>query len=105
MVGNAALLRGHGAQVVRSHHERWDGGGYPDGLIGNEIPLPARIFSLADTLDAITSDRPYRKAASWSEAVDEIVEQAGTQFDPGIVSAFREREEALRRIYYEVSTN
>jgi len=105
MVGKAALLRGHGAQVVRSHHERWDGGGYPDGLIGNEIPLPARIFSLADTLDAITSDRPYRKAASWSEAVDEIVEQAGTQFDPGIVSAFREREEALRRIYYEVSTN
>jgi response regulator RpfG family c-di-GMP phosphodiesterase len=105
MVGNAALLRGHGAQVVRSHHERWDGGGYPDGLIGNEIPLPARIFSLADTLDAITSDRPYRKATSWSDAVAEIVEQAGTQFDPGIVSAFQEREEALRRIYYEVSTN
>jgi response regulator RpfG family c-di-GMP phosphodiesterase len=105
MVGNAALLRGHGAQVVRSHHERWDGSGYPDGLIGNEIPLPARIFSLADTLDAITSDRPYRKATSWSDAVAEIVEQAGTQFDPGIVSAFQEREEALRRIYYEVSTN
>jgi response regulator RpfG family c-di-GMP phosphodiesterase len=105
MVGNAALLRGHGAQVVRSHHERWDGSGYPDGLTGSEIPLPARIFSLADTLDAITSDRPYRKAAGWSEAVDEIVGHAGTQFDPGIVTAFREREEALRRIYYEVSKN
>lgn len=105
MVGNAALLRGHGAEIVRSHHERWDGSGYPDGLVGNEIPLPARIFSIADTLDAITSDRPYRKAASWSEAVDEIIEQAGAQFDPGIVTTFRDREEALRRIYYEVNTN
>jgi len=105
MVGNAALLRGHGAQIVRSHHERWNGSGYPDGLMGDEIPLSARIFSVADTLDAITSDRPYRKAAPWSAAVDEIVAQAGTQFDPGIVTAFRDREEALRRIYYEVSTN
>jgi response regulator RpfG family c-di-GMP phosphodiesterase len=105
MVGNAALLRGLGAQVVRSHHERWDGGGYPDGLIRDEIPLPARIFSVADALDAITSDRPYRAARSWPKAVEEIIEKAGSQFDPDIVDAFRDREEALRRIYYEVSTN
>ncbi len=105
MVGDAALLRGHGAQIVRSHHERWDGSGYPDGLVGDEIPLPARIFSVADTLDAITSDRPDRKARSWPEAADEIVAQAGAKFDPEVVSAFREHEETLRRVYYEVSTN
>lgn len=105
MVGSAALLRGHGAQVVRSHHERWDGRGYPDGLTGEEIPLPARIFSLADALDAITSDRPYRAARGWPAAVDEIFEQAGRQFDPDVVDIFRDREDALRRIYYEVSTN
>jgi ribonuclease P protein subunit RPR2 len=105
MVGNAALLRGHGAQVVRSHHERWDGTGYPDRLAGDEIPLPARIFSVADALDAITSNRPYRAARSWPSAVEEIVRESGTQFDPDVVAAFLDREEALRRIYYEVSTN
>jgi response regulator RpfG family c-di-GMP phosphodiesterase len=105
MVGSAALLRGYGAQVVRSHHERWDGRGYPDGLIGEEIPLSARVFSLADALDAMTSNRPYRAARSWPTAVEEIVSQAGRQFDPAVVDAFREREEMLRRIYYEVSTN
>ena len=105
LVSGSSLLRGHGAQVVRHHHERWDGAGYPDGLIGDEIPLPARIFSVADTLDAITSDRPYRPARSWTKAVDEIVSEAGRQFDPAIVDAFRDREEMLRRIYYEVSTN
>jgi response regulator RpfG family c-di-GMP phosphodiesterase len=105
MVGSAALLRGYGAQVVRSHHERWDGGGYPDGLLGEEIPLSARVFSVADALDAMTSNRPYRAARSWPTAVEEIVSQAGKQFDPSVVDAFREREEMLRRIYYEVSTN
>ena len=101
MVGNAALLRGHGADVVRSHHERWDGRGYPEGRGGEEIPLSARIFTVADALDAITSDRPYRPARGWSDAVGEIVAQAGGQFDPDVVSVFLEREEALRRIYDE----
>jgi response regulator RpfG family c-di-GMP phosphodiesterase len=105
MVGQAALLRGQGARVVRSHHERWDGSGYPDNLAGEEIPLGARIFSVADALDAITSDRPYRPAAGWDDAVGEIVERAGSQFDPLIVDVFRDREEALRRIYYEFNTN
>jgi response regulator RpfG family c-di-GMP phosphodiesterase len=101
IVGNAALLRGRGAEVVRSHHERWDGLGYPDGLSGTDVPLAARIFSVADALDAITSDRPYRSARSWSIAVDEIEAQAGAQFDPEVVNAFLSREEALRRIYEE----
>jgi response regulator RpfG family c-di-GMP phosphodiesterase len=105
MVGGAALIRGHGTQVVRSHHERWDGRGYPDGLGGEEIPLAARIFSVADALDAITSDRPYRAAGSWPNAVQEILRCAGSQFDPAVVDAFRAREDVLRRIYYEVSAN
>jgi response regulator RpfG family c-di-GMP phosphodiesterase len=101
MVGKAALLRGHGVDVVRSHHERWDGRGYPDRLAGEQIPMPARIFAVADALDAITSDRPYRSARGWADAVDEIVGQAGTQFDPNVVDVLLQREEGLRRIYDE----
>ena len=105
MVGDAALLRGQGARVVRSHHERWDGRGYPDRLAGDEIPLGARVFAVADTLDAMTSDRPYRAARPWNDAVTEIVNQAGWQFDPGVVEAFQDREEVLRRVYYEFNSN
>ena len=105
MVGDAVLLRGQGARVVRSHHERWDGRGYPDGLGGENIPLGARVFSVADTLDAMTSDRPYRRAGTWEDAMTEIVGQAGAQFDPRVVDAFQGREEALRRVYYEFNTN
>ena len=99
MIGDAALLRGEGARVVRSHHERWDGGGYPDGLRGLEIPLGARIFSVADSLDAMTSDRPYRKARRWRDAVAEIAAQAGKQFDPEVVTAFQDSERGLRSVY------
>jgi response regulator RpfG family c-di-GMP phosphodiesterase len=105
MVGEAALLRGHGARVVRSHHERWDGHGYPDRLAGEEIPLSARIFSIADALDAITSHRPYRPARTWDEATAEIAMGAGTQFDPEVVDVFRDREEVLRRIFSEFNVN
>jgi response regulator RpfG family c-di-GMP phosphodiesterase len=105
MVGDAALLRGSGASVVRSHHERWDGSGYPDRIGGEGIPIGARIFSVADALDAMTSERPYRPARPWQDAVAEIVQQAGSQFDPGVIRAFREREEALRRVYDEFNTN
>ncbi len=73
---------------VLFHHERWDGGGYPHGLGGTEIPLGARIFAVADAFDAMTSDRPYRAARSRSVAREEIVRCAGGQFDPQIVEAF-----------------
>jgi ribonuclease P protein subunit RPR2 len=98
MLGGVAFLQGQGLLVVRSHHERWDGGGYPDGIAGDEIPLAARIFAVADTLDAMTSDRPYRARGPWESAHDEILAQAARQFDPVVVEAFREREGALRDI-------
>jgi ribonuclease P protein subunit RPR2 len=101
MLGKVALLRGEGLRIVRSHHERWDGRGYPDRLTGDEIPLGARIFAVADTLDAMTSDRPYRDAGGWDAAVREIVALSGRQFDPQIVEVFRNREAMLRRSYYE----
>ena len=73
--------------VVLYHHERWDGGGYPEGLKGKEIPLWARIFSVVDSLDAMTADRPYRPGRSYSDALEEIKRSAGTQFDPKVVAA------------------
>ena len=69
--------------VVSAHHEKHDGTGYPDGLKGREIPLGARIMSIADAYDSITSERPYRKASSHRRAVKEIISCSGTQFDPG----------------------
>ncbi|HWV84818.1 MAG TPA: diguanylate cyclase [Capillimicrobium sp.] len=76
------------APIVRASHERWDGGGYPDGLAGEEIPLGARIVSLCDAWDAMTTDRPYRPARSAEEALEEIERCTGTQFDPSVVRAF-----------------
>src|SRR5207253_9092341 len=102
ILSRVALLHGEGLNVVRNHHERWDGSGYPDGLAGDAIPLGARIFALADTLDAMTSDRPYRSARSWDTAIAEIDAQTGRQFDPQVVEAFRAREPALRRIHREL---
>jgi ribonuclease P protein subunit RPR2 len=73
------------AQLVRAHHERWDGSGYPDGLAGEDIPLAARIFAVADTLDALTTDRPYRDGVPIDDARAVITEGSGTQFDPRVV--------------------
>lgn len=73
---------------IRSHHERWDGRGYPDGLAGENIPLIARIMAIADTYDAMTSDRPYRKGMPVEVAIEAIVNGAGTQFDPELIPAF-----------------
>jgi response regulator RpfG family c-di-GMP phosphodiesterase len=101
MLGGVAFLQGEGVRVVRSHHERWDGSGYPDGRVRDETPLAARIFAVADTLDAITSDRPYRAAGSWPNAHDEILSQNGKQFDPDVVDAFRACEPALRNVRRE----
>ena len=74
--------------VVRHHHERWDGDGYPDRLGGDEIPLAARVFAVADTLDALTTDRPYRPASSFEHARAEIRAGSASQFDPDVVEAF-----------------
>jgi response regulator RpfG family c-di-GMP phosphodiesterase len=98
MLAGVASFRGDCLSVVRSHHERWDGRGYPDGLGGDEIPTGARIFAVADALDAITSDRPYRAAQPWENAAKEIARERGGQFDPDVVDAFREREPELRAV-------
>ena len=71
--------------IVRSHHERWDGGGYPDGLAGEEIPLEARIVSCCDSWNAMRTDRAYRKALAPEVALEELSANAGRQFDPHIV--------------------
>ena len=73
---------------VRHHHERWDGKGYPDGIRGEDIPQIARLLAVADTFDAMTSDRPYRKGLSWEIALEEIGRNAGTQFEPRLAEAF-----------------
>ena len=99
LLADVEILHGSGIKVVRSHHERWDGGGYPDGLAGRAIPLGARVFAVADTLDAITSNRPYRPTGTWKDAVVEIERNAGTQFDPAIVEAFAGCEPSLREIH------
>jgi cyclic di-GMP phosphodiesterase len=80
---------GEAVEVILNHHERWDGEGYMKGLKGAEIPLGARIFSVVDAFDAMTSDRPYREALSLDRAIGEIVGASGRQFDPEVVEAFQ----------------
>jgi ribonuclease P protein subunit RPR2 len=94
MLSNVPFLD-RALDVVRHHHERWDGGGYPDGLRGEEIPLWARIFSVVDALDAMTAERPYRAARSYDEALQEIRRNSGTQFDPAIVAALERIDPAV----------
>jgi putative nucleotidyltransferase with HDIG domain len=91
------------AEIIYAHQETFDGRGYPRGLSGEQIPLGARIFAIADTLDAITSDRPYRKGRSFAEARAEIARYSGTQFDPRIVEVFLAMpEEVWCRLRQEV---
>ena len=103
MLSGVAFLKGEGLKIVRSHHERWDGRGYPDSLSGNEIPLGARIFAVADALDAMTSHRPYRRAMSWQAARTEILGQRKRQFDPEVVDAFVSAEDNLKQIRRELA--
>ena len=85
LVATAGRLRGAVEGMIRHHHENFDGTGYPDGLTGEEIPIGARIIMIADTIDAMTTDRPYRKAMPLARAVEELEKYAGRQFDPGLV--------------------
>ncbi|MCW3063247.1 MAG: hypothetical protein JWN32_419 [Solirubrobacterales bacterium] len=90
---------GSARDVIRFHHERWDGTGYPDGLAGEAIPVAARVFAVADALDAITTDRPYRPARPLAAAREEIDRVTGTQFDAAVVEVFRTvPDERLRQI-------
>jgi len=92
------------AELVLTHHERYDGTGYPQGLRGDEIPLLARIFAVADTLDAMTSDRPYRRALPFAAAREEIVRESERQFDPEVVKGFLAiPQEVLERIRLEAA--
>ncbi len=90
-------LLGDAVSIVRSHHERWDGGGYPEGLRGEDIYLPARIFMLADAFDAMTTDRPYRKALPIHVALEEVESHAGSQFDPEVAQAWLALIDELER--------
>jgi len=100
MLRQVKFLEG-AADLILHHHERWDGKGYPKGLAAGDIPLGARIFNVVDTFDSMTSDRPYRKALSTLDALNEILKFRGSQFDPTVVEAFldiydtwvRERDE------------
>src|SRR3954453_15651732 len=102
IVGNVPFLA-EAAQIVRAHHQRFDGSGYPDGLAGEDIPLAARIFAVADALDAITTDRPYRPAAPLAEARAAIPAEAGTHFDPAVVAVLDEvPDELLEQIRADI---
>lgn len=103
MLGEAQFFA-TGRAVARHHHERWDGNGYPDGLRGDTIPLAARIVSVADVFDALTSKRPYKEAWSSERGIAAVERGAGGQFDPTVVAAFRElySEGEIDRIRTEV---
>jgi putative nucleotidyltransferase with HDIG domain len=99
MLAEVRFLQPAAIDVVYSHHERWDGQGYPRGLAGEQIPLMARIFAVVDTYDALTSDRPYRRACSHQQALTELRRVAGQQLDPQATEMFCELSEVeLRRL-------
>jgi putative nucleotidyltransferase with HDIG domain len=99
MLAEVSFLQAASLDIIYSHHERWDGQGYPRGIAGETIPLSARIFAVVDTYDAITSDRPYRRARPHAFAVAELQRVAGQQLDPSVVEAFRQLPEVeLRRL-------
>ena len=91
-----------GAKIALSHHERFDGTGYPYGLKGSEILIEARIVAVADTLDALTTARPYKSAWSMEDSLKHIRDSAGTHFDPDCVKTLLSREEMIRRIFNDL---
>ena len=88
LAGSTSPVIQMGARVALTHHEKWDGSGYPSGLARDAIPLEARICAVVDFFDALTMDRPYRKAVANDEVIEMIVEQNGTAFDPAVVEVF-----------------
>jgi putative nucleotidyltransferase with HDIG domain len=100
LVATAARLRGAVEAMIKHHHEHFDGSGYPDGLSGSQIPIGARIIMIADTLDAMTTDRPYREAMSFARAVEELRAYAGRQFDPQLVDVVA-KSASIRKLFGE----
>lgn len=100
LVSTISGLQGYVVACVKAHHEHYDGGGYPDGLVGTEIPIGARIIMAADTADAMMTDRPYRRALTYEQVIEEFEKYDGTQFDPDVVKAFR-HSTAIRRLIEE----
>ncbi len=92
-------------QIAASHHEKWDGTGYPLGLRGEQIPLPARFVSVADVLDALMSLRPYRRALDYEQAIQSMVEARGKHFDPDLVDAFLDQRAVIQDIYVSYGEN
>jgi putative nucleotidyltransferase with HDIG domain len=97
LAGTIAEFRGRVQTDIRNHHENYDGTGYPDGLIGEGIPIGARIIMIADTIDAMTTDRPYRKALSLQRALEELAKHSGRQFDPRLVELVS-KSPSIRRL-------
>jgi putative two-component system response regulator len=103
--GSSSPVIQMGESVALTHHEKWDGSGYPNGLSGEEIPIEARICSVVDFFDALTMDRPYRKAVPNDEVVDMIRSESGTSFDPSVVEVFVEVRDDLEAIQSEYIGN
>ena len=105
LAGNASPYLKMGEQIALCHHERWDGGGYPGGLKGEAIPLPARIMQLADVYDALRSERPYKKAFEHAKTLEIILKGDGrtepSHFDPDVLAAFEKMADTLNEIYEE----
>lgn len=103
LVGTITSLHGYVYKCVRHHHENYDGSGYPDGLVARQIPIGARIIMVADTMDAMTTDRPYRRALPFERVVEELTKYAGKQFDPFVLEAFHRSSNVRRLIDQRVS--
>jgi putative two-component system response regulator len=104
LLGNRLLANGTapvlilGAQIALSHHERWDGAGYPHGLAGDDIPIAGRIAAIGDVFDALTSDRVYRRAIPFDDAVAHMQAERGRHFDPGMLDLFLSSPDELHAI-------
>lgn len=101
LTGSQSPVIQMGERVALSHHEKWNGLGYPRGMSGEDIPIEARICSVVDFFDALTFDRPYRKAVPNDEVIEMIVGESGTSFDPAIVEVFLEARGDIERIQAE----
>jgi putative two-component system response regulator len=94
-----------GIKIARSHHERWDGTGYPDGLAGEEIPLCARVLAVADCYDAIRSRRCYKPATPHDETCSIILQESGKHFDPNVTAVFSELAGTFRDVWNQMGTS